>query len=113
VQIVRERLDPFMYAYLKAMGRRVGVEVSVNTSLNVGAPIAQTPVQALETLKRSRGMHGLLVIADEGDAYIAWHDVDSPPKDRGRALRGWMHRWAGEQPVDAPMESAVTTHGTS
>ena len=51
------------------MGRRIGAEVSVNTSLNVGAPIAQTPVHALETLKRSAGMHALFMIADSGDAF--------------------------------------------
>ena len=90
VQIVREHVDPFIHAYLRAMGRRIGAEVSVNTSLNVGAPIAQTPMQALETLKKSRGMHGLFLIAEEGDAYVAWHDVEQPPKDGGKALRGWM-----------------------
>jgi len=71
VQIVRAQVDPFIHAYLKAMGRRVGVEVSVNTSLNVGAPIAQTPVQALQTLTRSKGMHGLFMFAANGDAYVA------------------------------------------
>ncbi|HZI83741.1 MAG TPA: carbamoyltransferase C-terminal domain-containing protein, partial [Casimicrobiaceae bacterium] len=95
VQIVREHLDPFTYAYLKAMGRLVGVEVSVNTSLNVGAPIAQTPLQALETLRKSRGMHGLFMIADRGEAYVAWHDVESAPKDRGRALRRWIEERQG------------------
>jgi carbamoyltransferase len=93
VQIVREQSDPFIHAYLKAMGRHAGVEVSVNTSLNVGAPIAQSPVQALETLKRSKGMHALFLIAEEGDAYVAWHDVESPPKDGGKALRAWISEW--------------------
>lgn len=93
VQIVREQSDPFIHAYLKAMGRRAGVEVSVNTSLNVGAPIAQSPVQALETLKRSKGMHGLFLIAEEGDAYVAWHDVESAPKDGGKVLRAWIREW--------------------
>jgi carbamoyltransferase len=93
IQIVREHLDPFIHAYLMAMGRRVGVEVSVNTSLNVGAPIAQTPLHALETLKKSKGMHGLFMIADNGDAYVIWHDLERPPKDRGRALCGWIDEW--------------------
>ncbi len=93
VQIVREHVDPFIHAYLRAMGRRVGVEVSVNTSLNVGAPIAQTPVQALETLKKSKGMHGLFLIAEDGEVYVAWHDVESPPKDGGKALRAWISEW--------------------
>jgi carbamoyltransferase len=94
LQIVRQRSNALMHAYLKAMGRYVGVEVSVNTSLNVGAPIAQTPLHALETLKRSKGMHALFLIADNDEAYVAWHDVDSPPKDAGRALRKWMSEWA-------------------
>jgi len=106
VQIVREHLDPFMYAYLKAMGRRVGAEVSVNTSLNVGSPIAQTPVQALETLKRSKGMHALFIIDDSGDAYVAWHNVDSPPKDGGQALRRWIHDWTGAVTAEATREPA-------
>ncbi len=93
IQIVREDVDPLIYAYLKAMGRRVGVEVSVNTSLNVGAPIAQTPQQALDTLQRSKGMHGLFMIGEEGDAYLAWHHVEAPPKDAGRTLRQWIAEW--------------------
>jgi carbamoyltransferase len=95
VQIVRPETDPFTYAYLKAMGRRAGVEVSVNTSLNVGSPIAQTPKQALETLKRSKGMDGLIFISAEGHTFLAWHDVEAPPKDPGR-LRRWLSSWQEE-----------------
>ena len=93
VQIVREHVDPFVYAYLKAMGRRIGAEVSVNTSLNVGAPIAQTPVHALETLKRSIGMHALFMIADGGEVFVVWHNIERGPKDGGRTLLGWMAEW--------------------
>jgi carbamoyltransferase len=93
VQIVRKNADPLIHAYLKAMGRRVGVEVSVNTSLNVGAPIAQTPTQALETLQRSKGMHGLFMIAEEGDAFLAWHHIEATPKDAGRTLNQWVAEW--------------------
>jgi len=93
IQIVREHTNPLIYAYLKALGRRIGVEVSVNTSLNVGAPIAQTPLQGLETLQRSQGMHGLIMIGAEGEAVMAWHDVDVPPKDSGRTLEKWFREW--------------------
>ncbi len=93
VQIVREAVDPFVHAYLRAMGRRVGAEVSVNTSLNVGAPIAQTPAQALETLKKSKGMTGLILVADNGNASIAWHEVEAPPKDAGRTVRSLIEQW--------------------
>jgi carbamoyltransferase len=68
----------------------------VNTSLNVGAPIAQTPVHALETLKRSTGMHALLMIAESGDVFVVWHDVERGPKDGGRTLRAWMREWGGD-----------------
>ena len=43
IQIVRAEDDPLTHAYLKALGRRIGVELSVNTSFNVAGPIAQTP----------------------------------------------------------------------
>ena len=43
LQIVREATDPLTHAYLKALGRRNGEEVAVNTSFNVAGPIAQTP----------------------------------------------------------------------
>jgi len=85
VQIVREEQDPFTYAYLKAMGRRLGVEVSVNTSLNVGSPIVQTPSQALEVLKRAKALSGLVMIADDGQTWLAWHSAAACPE----AVKEW------------------------
>ena len=43
-----------------------GVEVAVNTSFNVAAPIAQSPVQALGTLRRANGMDGVFIFSDDG-----------------------------------------------
>jgi carbamoyltransferase len=85
VQIVREEDDPFTYAYLKAMGRRLGVEVSVNTSLNVGSPIVQTPEQALGALKRAKDLSGLVLIADDGRTWFAWSAVAPCPE----AVKEW------------------------
>jgi carbamoyltransferase len=101
VQIVREDTDAFTFAYLKAMGRRLGVEVSVNTSLNVGGPIVQTPAQALEALRRSKGMTGLLMIGSEGEAFLAWHNITAPPKDAGRQLRAWFREWQEESELES------------
>jgi carbamoyltransferase len=101
IQIVREDSDPFTHAYLKAMGRRCGVEVSVNTSLNVAGPIVQTPQQALEALRRSKAMDGLLMLGAEGGAYLAWHAVTAPPKDGGRRLGEWLQQWRAEVGVTA------------
>ena len=72
IQIVRKSTDLLTYTYLKALGRRVGVEVAVNTSFNVAAPIAQTPVQALATLRRARALDGLFMISGDGPVFLIW-----------------------------------------
>ncbi len=110
IQIVREDTDPFTHAYLKAMGRRCGVEVSVNTSLNVAGPIVQTPQQALEALRRSKAMDGVLLIGAEGGAYLAWHAVTAPPKDGGRRLAAWVED--GRREANGGMRSAVPPYLT-
>jgi carbamoyltransferase len=93
IQIVREETDPLSYSILKALGHRLGVEVAVNTSLNVGTPILHTPAQAINSLQRSRGMTGLLMIGRNGKAYLVWHHIESPPKDAGRKLQQWVQDW--------------------
>ena len=93
IQIVMPETDPFTYAYLQAMGRYVGVEMSVNTSLNVGSPIVQTPEQALDALRRSHGLTALLMIGADGSARLAWHAIEKPPKDAGAQLNVWIDRW--------------------
>jgi carbamoyltransferase len=90
LQIVREQTDPLTYAYLKALGRRIGVEVAVNTSFNVAGPIAQTPSQALDTLRRSKGLDAVLMFSDEGPVFAALH------KDSGGRFRQWLAAWQAE-----------------
>jgi carbamoyltransferase len=89
IQIVRAEDDPLTYAYLKALGRRIGVEISVNTSFNVAGPIAQTPQQAIDTLRRSRGLDVVLLVADDGAVHAAWH---GGTRDSGR-FTGWLSAW--------------------
>ena len=89
IQIVREADDPLVYAYLKAMGRRVGVEMSVNTSFNVAGPIAQTPQQAIDTLRRSKGLDAVLMVANGGTVHAAWHGGE---RDSGR-FTNWLAEW--------------------
>ena len=93
IQIVRPDADPFTHAFLRAMGRRVGVEVSVNTSLNVAGPVVQTPEQALEALRRTKAMDGVVMIGAEGTVFLGWHAVDTAPKDGGRRLNAWWDEW--------------------
>ncbi len=91
IQIVRAEDDPLTYAYLKALGRRIGVEISVNTSFNVAGPIAQTPQQAIDTLRRSKGLDVVLLVASDGVVHAAWHGGG---RDSGR-FTGWLSKWRG------------------
>lgn len=93
IQIVRAEDDPLTYAYLKALGRHIGVEVSVNTSFNVAGPIAQTPSQAIDTLRRSKGLDVVLLVADDGIVTAAWHGAN---RDSGR-FTGWFSEWKTAQ----------------
>lgn len=89
IQIVNADDDPLTYAYLKALGRHIGVEISVNTSFNVAGPIAQTPQQAIDTLRRSKGLDAVVLVADDGAVHAAWHGGD---RDSGR-FSGWFAQW--------------------
>jgi carbamoyltransferase len=89
IQIVRSEDDPLTYAYLKALGRRIGVEISVNTSFNVAGPIAQTPSQAIDTLRRSTGLDVVFLVASDGAVTAAWH---GGIRDSGRFTR-WLREF--------------------
>jgi carbamoyltransferase len=95
LQIVRENTDPLTYAYLKALGRRTGVEVAVNTSFNVAGPIAQTPAQALDTLRRSKGLDVVLMFSDEGPVFAALH-TGTGRVGGGNRFRQWLTEWQAE-----------------
>ena len=86
-----KRTDPVTYAYLKALGRRNGIEVAVNTSFNVGGPIAQTPVQAIDTLRRAKGMDGVFMISEEGTAIVAW--MKETGAEAGGRIQQWLADW--------------------
>jgi carbamoyltransferase len=96
IQIVRAEDDPVTYAYLKALGRRIGVEMSVNTSFNVAGPIAQVPQQAIDTLRRSKGLDAVFMVASSGETYAAWHRGE---RDSNR-FSNWFSKWKAEQKVD-------------
>ncbi len=98
IQIVREADDPLTYAYLKALGRRIGVEMSVNTSFNVGGPIAQTPQQAMDTLRRSKGLDAVIMVAADGEVFAAWHGGE---RDSGR-FRRWLAEWQSAKEAVRP-----------
>ena len=63
--------------------------MSVNTSFNVAGPIAQTPAQAIDTLRRSKGLDVVLLVADDGKVTAAWHGGE---RDSGR-FTDWLTEW--------------------
>lgn len=91
LQIVREHTDAVTYAYLKALGKRIGVEIAVNTSFNVAGPIAQSPVQALGTLRRANGMDGVFLFSEEGPVFLAW--IREPRTGVGGHILKWLADW--------------------
>ncbi len=96
LQIVREHTDPLTYAYLKALGRRIGVEAAVNTSFNVAGPIAQSAAQAIATLRRSKGMDAVLMFAEEGSVFAAWHGGAMGSGASGGRFPKWLAEWQVE-----------------
>jgi carbamoyltransferase len=90
IQIVRRHTDPLIHAYLAALGRRIGVEIAVNTSFNVGGPIAQTTAQAIATLRRARGLDAVLLFSEEGPVFAVWQKDGT---QAGRFSR-WYEEWS-------------------
>lgn len=105
LQIVREATDPLTHAYLKALGRRIGVEAAVNTSFNVAGPIAQTAAQAIATLLRSKGMDAVLLFAEGGPVFAAWRASTADARASGERFRTWHAEWQAE--TGAARELAV------
>ncbi len=95
LQIVPEE-DCFLMSFLAGLGERVGVEIAVHTSLNVGTPIVQDPRQALDALMRSRGLDGILFLADDGPAYLAWHRAVAG--GTLPAIERWLSEWRPGRP---------------
>lgn len=96
LQIVREHTDPLNYAYLKALGRRIGVEAAVNTSFNVAGPIVQSAAQAIATLRRSKGMDAVLMFAEAGSVFAAWRAGATEAGVSGVRFLKWLAEWQVE-----------------
>ncbi len=82
VQIVREEHDPFTHAFLTAMGRRLGVEgVGRFDPQRRRSDPCKTPARRrLAALKRAEESNGMVMIADDGQCWFAWHAVGPCPE---------------------------------
>lgn len=83
--------DLLLTAFLEKLGRRTGAEVALNTSLNLHAPIVQTPAQAAHLLRRCHGLDAILYLARDGDARLAWSGGGAA--DRAGRISGWLESW--------------------
>ena len=63
----------------------------MNTSFNVAGPIAQTPAQAIDTLRRANGMDGIFMFSAEGPAVMIW--IKEPRTGAGGRIRKWLADW--------------------
>ena len=73
--------------------------MAVNTSLNIGSPIVQTPVQAVMALRKSKGLDGIVMLTDLGAAWIAYDREVLGRKDGGQRLRQWLREWQSVRPA--------------
>ena len=45
-------------------------------------------------------MHALFMVAESGDVFLVWHDVERGAKDGGKTLRAWIDQWSCEPVAD-------------
>ena len=55
-------------------------------------------------------MHGILMIADDGTAFMLWHDVTTEHKDSGKTIRRWMAEHAETMPAPQTIVSDEKKH---
>jgi carbamoyltransferase len=90
IQIAPED-DALLIGFLEALGRHTGAEIALNTSLNLNAPIVQTPAQAARLLQNSPGLDAILFVAGSGDAYLAWTALRTG--ERYQRIQSWLASW--------------------
>jgi len=66
--------DRLLSGMLQKLGELSGVEVALNTSLNVNAPIAQTPLQCARILKMAPALDAIFFLTEDQEAYVAWRN---------------------------------------
>src|SRR5262249_55467318 len=66
LQVVDPAADPLAGSILEGMRRRKSVAALVNTSLNVGEPIAHTATDVVRTLFRARDLRCVVLVGEDG-----------------------------------------------
>ena len=98
LQIVRQHSDPSSMLISRRSGAGSASRSQSTPPFNVGGPIAQTASQAVETLRRSKGMDAVLMFAEEGPVFVASHGV---ARDAGHFGK-WLSEWRAESALAFP-----------
>jgi len=77
IQIVDGSRNRLAFELLRGFGEKTGIEMLVNTSLNVRSPIATTIDQAIDTLLRSPELSVMVVVDDTGHVWAVEHPVQA------------------------------------
>lgn len=88
IQILGRNADPLLRDLLAALERRTGVAACLNTSLNVGTPIVQTPAQAVALFDRVEDVDALFLVARTGEATMVWPQPRAGTIDVEAAWKG-------------------------
>ncbi len=91
-QIVGEE-DPFTFSVLRRLEARIGLAMAVNTSLNLGTPLVETPAQAAHMLTKSPGLGGILFLSDDGAPIFVWRRQDDETPSGRPSGRHWVDAW--------------------
>jgi carbamoyltransferase len=70
LQIVDPQVDPLLTSILAQMKKRKGAAALVNTSLNVGEPIAHSARDVIRTLFRAKNMHCAVLVGEDGIGWV-------------------------------------------
>jgi len=101
--------DALLICFLETLGRQIRAEVALNTSLNLHAPIVQTPAQAARLLRKSPGLDAILFVARSGEAYLAWTAIHT--RERSQRIRSWLARWRGGEGVLPRLRALTNPRG--
>jgi len=91
----QEHTDPLTYAYLKAPRSQDRCRSGGNTSFNVAGTDRADRADAIQTLRRSKGLDAVIMIAGGRQRLAAWRRDSAQVRDSGRFLR-WLAEWRAD-----------------
>ena len=83
---------------LTASDGQEALDIALHDRLVVQRPLHASPAehvaQALDTLRRSKGLDAVLMVSDEGPVFVALHGGTG--QSGGNRFRQWLDAWQAE-----------------